>query len=452
MQTEVVILAAGQGSRMKSFLPKVLHCVAGKPMLGHVIETSRQIGAMKTHVVIGHGAELVKEKYDGQVSWVSQESQLGTGHAVAQTLGELAEDSRVLILYGDVPLIKAETLSNLLSHVSDSVISLLTVKLDDPSGYGRIVRDDNGYVKAIVEQKDATPAQLKIQEVNTGIMAVPAGKLREWLPKLSNSNAQGEYYLTDIIAMAAEQNVEIAVAHPTSEQEVQGVNNRIQLAELERWYQRNIAKELMTMGATLADPDRIDVRGSIKIGRDVLIDVGCVFEGEVVIGDNVSIGPYCVIRNSQIADNVAINSHTLVDEAIIGEHSSIGPFARLRPGTTLEAFAKIGNFVETKKTYVGKGSKINHLSYIGDTVLGENVNVGAGTITCNYDGVNKFKTVIGNGVFVGSNSALVAPVIIADDATIGAGSTITKDVKNEQLAIARSKQRNIDGWNRPKKD
>jgi bifunctional UDP-N-acetylglucosamine pyrophosphorylase/glucosamine-1-phosphate N-acetyltransferase len=452
MQTEVVILAAGQGSRMKSSLPKVLHCVAGKPMLEHVMETSRRIGAFRTHVVVGHGADLITQRFTDEVCWVRQELQLGTGHAVAQTLDHLADDSRVLILYGDVPLIKASTLGNLLSHVSDAVISLLTVNLVDPSGYGRIVRDDNGYVKAIVEQKDASPVQLKITEINTGIMAVPARKLKEWLPRLSNKNAQGEYYLTDIIAMAADQGIEIAVAHPTCEQEVQGVNNRLQLAELERWYQKEIANELMAAGATLADPNRIDVRGTLTVGQDVLIDVGCVFEGKVVLGAGVTIGPYCVIRNSNIADGVEIDSHTLIDASEIDKYCHVGPFARLRPGTRLDESAKVGNFVETKKTHVGKGSKINHLSYVGDTTLGASVNVGAGTITCNYDGVNKFRTVIGNNVFVGSNSALVAPVTIADGATIGAGSTITKDVKNDQLAVARGKQRNIDGWIRPEKN
>ncbi|MCP5207845.1 MAG: bifunctional UDP-N-acetylglucosamine diphosphorylase/glucosamine-1-phosphate N-acetyltransferase GlmU [Hahellaceae bacterium] len=451
MQTEVVILAAGQGSRMKSSLPKVLHCVAGTPMLGHVIRTSRHIGAIKTHVVIGHGADLVKAQIPDEVCWALQDKQLGTGHAVAQTLSNLSDESRVLILYGDVPLIKESTLLNLLEHVNDSVISLLTVKLQDPSGYGRIIRDENGYVKAIVEQKDANPDQLRVNEINTGIMAVPAKKLKEWLPKLSNKNAQGEYYLTDIIAMAADQNVEIAVAHPTCEQEVQGVNNRVQLAELERWYQLRIAEELMSRGATLADPNRIDVRGNLQVGQDVTIDVGCIFEGDVILGENVSIGPYCVIRNSNIGSNSTIDANTLIDETLIGSNCNVGPFARLRPGTKLSDSAKVGNFVETKKAIVGRGSKINHLSYIGDTSLGENVNIGAGTITCNYDGVNKFKTTIGDNVFVGSNSALVAPVTIDSGATIGAGSTITKDVEKEQLAIARAKQRSIDGWNRPKK-
>lgn len=436
---------------MKSSLPKVLHCVAGTPMLGHVIRTSRRIGAIKTHVVIGHGADLVKAEISDEVCWALQDKQLGTGHAVAQTLDNLSDDSRVLILYGDVPLIKEATLRSLLEHVSDSVISLLTAVLHDPTGYGRIIRDENGYVKAIVEQKDATPDQLRINEINTGIMAVPARKLKEWLPKLSNKNAQGEYYLTDIISMAASQNVEVAVAHPTCEQEVQGVNNRLQLAELERWYQLHIAEDLMTKGATLADPNRIDVRGILEVGQDVTIDVGCIFEGNVSLGENVSIGPYCVIRNSKIAKNTKIDAHTLIDEVVIGEDCNVGPFARLRPGTKLSDTAKVGNFVETKKALVGRGSKINHLSYIGDTSLGENVNIGAGTITCNYDGVNKSKTTIGDNVFVGSNSSLVAPVTIESGATIGAGSTITKDVDKDQLAIARAKQRSIDGWNRPKK-
>lgn len=451
MQTEVVILAAGQGSRMKSSLPKVLHEVAGKSMLGHVIEASNAIGATNTHIVIGHGAEKVREAFNNEVNWVTQKEQLGTGHAVAQTLDSLEQESKVLILYGDVPLIKQETLDNLMSHVSDSVMSLLTVELDDPTGYGRIVRDGNGFVTAIIEQKDASTEQLMIREINTGIMALTANRLREWLPKLSNANAQGEYYLTDIIAMAASEQVEIAVAHPTCEQEVQGVNNRIQLSELERWYQLDVAQNLMTEGATLADPARIDVRGSLQVGKDVFIDVGCVFEGKVVIEDNVSIGPYSVIKNSVIKAGSQIASHSLLDDAIVGEECSIGPFARLRPGTELCDKAKVGNFVETKKAIVGKGSKINHLSYIGDANLGENVNVGAGTITCNYDGVNKFKTSIGNDVFVGSNSSIVAPVTISDGATIGAGSTITKEVEGSHLAIGRAKQRNISSWKRPEK-
>jgi bifunctional UDP-N-acetylglucosamine pyrophosphorylase/glucosamine-1-phosphate N-acetyltransferase len=448
----VVILAAGQGSRMKSSLPKVLHRVAGKPMLHHVIDTARQLGASGIHGVIGHGAEQVRQITPAEdLIWALQEQQLGTGHAVAQALPALPDEARVLILYGDVPLTNVETLQNLVSQVSDRSLALLTVNLETPDGYGRILRDDSGKVRAIVEQKDATDAQKQIREVNTGILAVSARHLKDWLPQLSNRNAQGEYYLTDIIAMAADRGVEIAVAQPASEYEVQGVNNRLQLAELERWVQRQEADRLMTEGATLADPARIDVRGEVSVGQDVLIDVNVVFEGKVSLADGVSVGPGCVIRDSQIAAGAKIEAHSVIEGADVGAGASIGPFARLRPGTRLAARTKVGNFVETKKADVGEGSKINHLSYVGDTSLGRNVNVGAGTITCNYDGVNKSRTVIGDDVFVGSNTSLVAPVSVASGSTIGAGSTITRDVAESELAVARARQRNISGWERPTK-
>lgn len=448
----VVILAAGQGSRMKSALPKVLHPIAGRPMLHHVIATAEQLGAEKIHTVIGHGADKVREATRADsVNWVTQSEQLGTGHAVAQALPDLPDEARVLVLYGDVPLTRNQTLEGLVGTLDDSTLGLLTVTLDNPQGYGRIVRNADGAVQAIVEQKDATPEQQQIREVNTGILAVSAKHLKTWLPALSNRNAQGEYYLTDIIAMAVAQGLTVSVSQPENPFEVQGVNNRLQLAELERWYQRRQADRLMTEGATLADPARVDVRGEITIGNDLWIDVNVVFEGKVALGSNVSIGPNCVIKDATIADGAEIKANSVIEGASVGANAQIGPFARLRPGTELAANTKVGNFVETKKAVVGEGSKINHLSYVGDASLGRNVNVGAGTITCNYDGVNKYQTVLGDGVFVGSNTALVAPVTIAAEATIGAGSTITRDVADSELAVARARQRNITGWEKPKK-
>lgn len=437
---------------MKSALPKVLHAVAGRPMLHHVIATARQLGAAQIHAVIGHGAEQVKAATANQpVNWVLQQEQLGTGHAVDQALPDLPDDARVLVLYGDVPLTSAATLEALVSTINNDTLGLLTVTLDDPQGYGRILRDDEGKVTAIVEQKDASASQLQIREVNTGILAVSARRLKAWLPQLSNRNAQGEYYLTDIIAMAVDHGMQVSVSQPANAFEVQGVNNRLQLAELERWYQRREADRLMTEGATLADPARVDVRGNLTIGNDILIDVNVVFEGDVELGDGVSIGPGCVIRDAKIAAGADIKAHSVIEGADIGSCAQIGPFARLRPGTRLAADTKVGNFVETKKAVVGEGSKINHLSYVGDASLGRNVNVGAGTITCNYDGVNKHQTVIGDGVFVGSNTSLVAPVTLAEGATIGAGSTITRDVSDRELAVARGRQRNIADWDRPVK-
>lgn len=448
----VIILAAGQGSRMKSSLPKVLHKVAGRSMLHHVMDTARTLGAEGIHGVIGHGADQVKAVTPAaDVTWALQEQQLGTGHAVAQALPVVPDGAVVLVLYGDVPLINPETLVALVSRVNQQSLGLLTVDLANPDGYGRILRNEQGKVIAIVEQKDATESQKAICEVNTGILAVTSDHLKRWLPQLSNSNAQGEYYLTDIIAMAAGEGMTIEVAQPSHEQEVQGVNNRLQLSMLERWYQRCEAERLMTEGATLADPDRIDVRGNLTVGQDVLIDVNVVFEGEVTLGNNVSIGPNCLIRDARLADNVTVHANSVIEGADVAEQCQIGPFARLRPGTRLARTAKVGNFVETKKAEVGEGSKINHLSYVGDATLGRNVNVGAGTITCNYDGVNKFQTVLGDNVFVGSNTALVAPVSVAADAVIGAGSTITTDVAEKDLAVARGRQRNIKGWKRPEK-
>ena len=449
---DIVVLAAGKGTRMKSTKPKVLHPVAGKPLLQHVLDTSQQLGENNLIVVVGHGAEQVKSTVNAtHLSFIEQTQQLGTGHAVLQTIDHLRDDAIVLILYGDVPLIGQETLATMLEKVNHFEMALLTVVLSDPSGYGRILRNQDNHIVAIVEQKDATPAQLRVQEVNTGVMAVKGALLKRWLPELSNDNAQGEYYLTDVIALASRDGILVNGVHPLSELEVLGVNNRRQQAELERFYQKTNADRLMDDGVTLLDPYRFDVRGSLTCGTDVIIDVNCIFEGEVTLGNGVNIEPNCILKNVVVGDNVHIKAYSHLEETTIGDSCEIGPYARLRPGTELAEKAKIGNFVETKKTKVGKGSKINHLSYVGDATLGEGVNIGAGTITCNYDGVNKFKTEIGDRVFVGSNSSLVAPVKIAADATIGAGSTITKNIEQAELAIARAKQRNIQGWQKPSK-
>lgn len=452
MKLHVVVLAAGKGSRMKSKLPKVLHRVAGTPMLKHVTDTAQHLGAEAIHVVIGHGAEQVRVAMaDEPVQFAEQLEQLGTGHAVDQAMPNIPEDANVLVLYGDVPLTSKDTLQQLIEAQDGDTLSLLTAFMEDPTGYGRIVRNVADEVVAIVEQKDASDEQLQINEINTGILAVPAAKLKQWLPKLSSDNAQGEYYLTDIIAMAVKDDMEVEACHPASLEEVQGVNNRLQLCELECYYQSVIAEQLMLNGATLFDPNRIDVRGELNTGNDVIIDVNCVFEGKVELGDDVEIGPNCYIKDAVIAAGTKINANTVIEDCSIGSNANIGPFARLRPGTKLGDDTKVGNFVETKKAIVDTGSKINHLSYVGDAELGKNVNVGAGTITCNYDGVNKSKTELGDDVFVGSNSSLVAPVKVGKAATIGAGSVVTADVKDEQLAVARGKQRNLDGWKRPVK-
>lgn len=449
---DIVVLAAGKGTRMKSSLPKVLHPVASKPMLGHVLDCARTLGASQLSVVIGHGSEKVAALYSADdVSFVEQTEQLGTGHAVQQALPHIRPGAVVLILYGDVPLIKAETLQKLIKVVDKNSLGLLTVSLSDPTGYGRIVRDEQGRVTEIVEQKDATKEQLAINEGNTGVIAAQADDLMRWLPALSSDNAQGEFYLTDVIAMAQREGKLIVTEHPEDEFEVLGVNNRLQQAQLERYYQQRIAQKLLIDGVTLLDPSRFDCRGELNVGNDVVIDINCVFEGEVTIGDNVTIGQNCTIIDSTIAAGTVIKPNSMLEQAVIGEQCEIGPFARARPGTVLAEGAKLGNFVETKKANIGKGSKVNHLTYIGDADIGERVNVGAGTITCNYDGVNKFKTVIGDGAFIGSNSSLVAPVDIGAGATVGAGSTISSSVSDAELAVARSKQRNIKNWKRPTK-
>lgn len=451
MSLDIVILAAGQGTRMRSALPKVLHPVAGKSMLGHVIHSARQLSPQGIHVVIGHGAERVREQLAGDdLSFVLQDKQLGTGHAVAQALPALTAET-VLILYGDVPLIQVETLHRLLALVNEQQLGLLTVTLEDPTGYGRIVRDTQHRVSAIVEHKDATEAQKAIKEGNTGILAVPGKQLADWLGRLSNDNAQGEYYLTDVIAMAVNDGLVVATAQPDDAMEVQGANDRKQLAELERHYQLREARRLMSLGVTLRDPARFDVRGDVTTGRDVMIDVNVILEGRVVIEDDVSIGPNCVIKDSTLRKGAIIKANSHLEGAIVGEGADAGPFARLRPGSVLDARAHVGNFVELKNAHLGEGAKAGHLTYLGDAVIGARTNIGAGTITCNYDGANKHKTVMGEDVFIGSNNSLVAPVHISSGASTAAGSTINQDVPVEQLAVARARQRNIEGWKRPVK-
>jgi bifunctional UDP-N-acetylglucosamine pyrophosphorylase/glucosamine-1-phosphate N-acetyltransferase len=451
MSLDIVILAAGQGTRMRSALPKVLHPVAGNSMLGHVIHSARQLQPQGIHVVIGHGAERVREQLAADdLQFVQQDQQLGTGHAVAQALPNLAADT-VLILYGDVPLIEVATLQRLLEKASADQLGLLTVNLADPTGYGRIVRDEQGKVAAIVEHKDATDAQKAIKEGNTGILAVPGKRLADWLGQLSNNNAQGEYYLTDVIAMAVADGLVVATETALDAMEVQGANDRRQLAELERHYQLREGRRLMALGVTLRDPARFDVRGEVSVGRDVLIDINVVLEGRVVIEDNVVIGPNCYIKDSTLRKGVVLKANSHLEGAVLGEGSDAGPFARLRPGTVLGKAAHVGNFVELKNAVMGEGAKAGHLTYLGDAEIGARTNIGAGTITCNYDGANKHKTFIGEDVFIGSNNSLVAPVDILAGATTAAGSTINQEVPAQQLAVARARQRNIEGWQRPVK-
>lgn len=457
---EVVILAAGKGTRMNSSLPKVLHQVGGKPMLAHVIEAARELGSEQIHVVVGFESQQITEYCasafaDTPLTFVEQTQQLGTGHAVQQAIPQMQntpDDEVVLILYGDVPLIQSHTLKMLIDSTNENTVSLLTAVTEDPTGLGRIIRDGSHRVVAIVEEKDASPEQRQLKEFNTGIMALPAGKLKAWLSNLSNNNKQGEYYLTDVIAMAAADGCRVIPQILQDEIEALGVNDKVQLALLERYYQNRIAGYLLQIGVTLRDPNRLDIRGDIEFGKDVEIDINCVFEGNVTLGNAVAIGANCVIKNSVIGDNVKILPGCNIEGATIANGCIIGPTARLRPGTKLGEGVKIGNFVETKNAVFGKDSKANHLSYIGDAEIGEGVNIGAGTIFCNYDGVNKHKSIVGNNVFIGSNSVLVAPAVIEDDAFIAAGSNITVKVQTGQLAVGRAKQRNIDGWKRPKKN
>jgi bifunctional UDP-N-acetylglucosamine pyrophosphorylase/glucosamine-1-phosphate N-acetyltransferase len=448
---QVVILAAGQGKRMHSNLPKVLHPVAGKALAQHVVDTARELAAEKLVVVYGHGGEVVRSTLNSNdIFWAKQEPQLGTGHAVAQALPELSAVGQTLVLYGDVPLTKASTLKRLLQAGKDG-LSILTVNLPNPVGYGRIVRDTSGKVQRIVEEKDASTEEKLIYEVNTGIMAIPANKLADWLGRLSNKNAQGEYYLTDIVALAVAEGVPVHTAQPDGEWEVLGVNSKVQLAELERVHQHNIADAMLVGGVRLADPNRIDVRGQLTYGRDVAIDVGCVFEGKVELGDAVEVGPYCVLKNVKVGAGTRIAAFCHFEEAVIGPDGVLGPYARLRPGTELGPEVHIGNFVEVKKSKIAAQSKANHLAYIGDAEIGQRVNVGAGTITCNYDGANKHKTIIEDDVFIGSDTQLVAPVTVGRGATLGAGTTLTKNVPPDSLTVSRTKQMTLTGWVRPKK-
>ena len=447
----VVILAAGQGTRMRSALPKVLHAVGGKPMLQHVIEAARGLSAREIHVVYGHGGEMVRSALASQpVQWVEQAEQLGTGHAVSQAMPAIPDHHTVMVLYGDVPLITVETLRRL-AEIAKQGLGLLTTHLPEPQGYGRIVRDETGRVLSIVEEKDATEAQRRIQEVNTGMLATGAARLRRWLDSLDNDNAQGEYYLTDVIARAVQEGVTVETTHPGAVAEVMGVNNRVQLAALERDYQRRRSEALMLAGVTLLDPERFDLRGELEAGQDVVIDVNVVIEGRVSLGDGVYVGPNCYLRDVTVARGTRINSHCVLEQAEIGAECRIGPFARVRPETQLADRVHIGNFVEIKKSQVAEGSKVNHLSYVGDSTVGRGVNIGAGVITCNYDGANKHRTVIGDDAFIGSDSQLVAPVEIGAGATIGAGSTITRDTPAGELTLARAKQKTVQGWSRPVK-
>ncbi|MGO4304602.1 MULTISPECIES: bifunctional UDP-N-acetylglucosamine diphosphorylase/glucosamine-1-phosphate N-acetyltransferase GlmU [unclassified Cupriavidus] len=448
----IVILAAGMGKRMNSALPKVLHPVAGQPMLSHVLDTARTLSPTRLVVVVGHGAERVREAVGAQdVAFAEQAQQLGTGHAVMQALPLLDDSQPTLVLYGDVPLTTAATLRSLVHAAGSERMGVLTVEMPDPTGYGRIVRDAAGNIVRIVEQKDASDEVRAIREINTGIIVCPTGHLRRWLSTLRNDNAQGEYYLTDTIERAATEGVEVVSAQPAALWETLGVNSKVQLAEVERIHQRNLAQQLLEAGVTLTDPARIDVRGQLTCGRDVTIDVGCVFEGRVHLEDGVHIGANCVIRNATVGAGTRMQPFCHIEEAKIGPAGRIGPYARLRPGTELGEDVHIGNFVEVKNSQIADHSKANHLAYVGDSTVGQRVNIGAGTITCNYDGVNKHRTVIEDDVFIGSDTQLVAPVTVRRGATIGAGTTLTKEAPADKLTLSRSKQMTVDAWQRPVK-
>lgn len=449
----IVILAAGMGKRMNSDLPKVLHPLAGKSLLGHVVDTARTLDPQRLVVVYGHVGEQVQAAFAGQtdVQWALQSPQLGTGHAVAQAVPMLVDDVPTLILYGDVPLVKASTLQRLAEAAQGGKLALLSQHVADPTGYGRVVRDAAGNVSRIVEQKDADAETLKINEINTGILVCPTGPLKRWLTALKNDNAQGEYYLTDVIAAAVADGTGVVTAHPDAEWETLGVNSKTQLAFLERRHQRNLADRLTDSGVMLADPDRIDIRGTLECGRDVFIDVGCVFEGTVRLGKGVKIGPNCVLKDCTLADGTQVQAMSVIDSAEVGAQGRIGPFARLRPGTKLGEDSHIGNFVELKNASTGTGSKINHLSYVGDAEIGSRVNIGAGTITCNYDGVNKHKTNIEDDVFVGSDSQLVAPVTVRRGATLAAGTTLTREAPADSLTLSRVPQTTKSEWKRPQR-
>ena len=457
MKLEIVILAAGKGARMHSSMPKALQRLGGRPLLAHVLEAAASLEQSGIHTVIGHGAELVRRTFQNPdfpfaglagLNWVLQQQQLGTGHAVQQAMPRVTADL-VLVLYGDVPLVLPDTLRNLIDLADPGNIALLTLETSRPEGLGRIIRGADGEVEAIVEERDADPEQKRISEINSGIMVLPARRLRKWLDRLDCDNAQREYYLTDVVAMARDENCPVRAMKIDDDREVQGVNDQAQLAALEGHYRMSKAESLLSAGVRLLDPARVDVRGSLVTGQDVEIDVNVVFEGDVSLGDGVKIGPNCVIKDASIAAGTRVLAGTSVEGAAVGADCSIGPMARLRPGTELAAGVKIGNFVETKKAKIGKGSKANHLCYLGDVEIGENVNIGAGVIVCNYDGEKKHRTVIGNNVFVGSNSVLVAPVTLRDDSFVAAGSTVSSEVPSGQLAVGRARQKNISRWKRP---
>ena len=451
MPLSTIILAAGQGKRMNSDLPKVLQPLAGRPLLSHVLDTASKLGVEQRYIVYGHGGELVKEAYDGEaLHWVHQAEQLGTGHAAAQAIGNIPDDHTVLVLCGDVPLTSVFTLRQLAEAGADG-LAVLTVMMDDPTGYGRILRNAEGQVEAIVEERDATPEQRIVREVNTGLIACDAVHLKRWLARLDNNNAQGEYYLTDVVGLAVAENIPVEAIEAVSADEVLGINDKVQLAEAESIYRRTVTEDLMRAGVTLIDPARVDIRGSLRCGRDVVIDVNAVFEGDVELGDRVMIGPNCVIRESRIGEDTQLHANCVIEHSRMGARCQIGPFARLRPDNFLSDQVKVGNFVELKKSKVAFGSKVNHLSYVGDSDVGERVNVGAGTITCNYDGANKHRTVIGNDAFIGSGVQLIAPVKVGAGATIGAGTVVTHDTPDGKLTLGRARQATVEGWRRPVK-
>lgn len=453
MAIQVVVLAAGQGKRMVSTQPKVLHAIAGKSMLQHVLETASRLSPQVSPIIVyGHQGALIQQAFSHQtLQWAEQKEQLGTGHAVLQAMPHVKDQDRVLVLYGDVPLISEETLKNLVNTTPNNALGMLTATLTNPKGYGRIKRDDQGHVIGIVEEKDATEAERTIQEINPGIYLVPAKWLKKWLPTLNNHNAQKEYYLTDIIKLAVAENIAVHTVKPEEVEEIMGVNDRLQLSTLERFYHKKAAERLLRQGVTLYDPARFDLRGELQVGKNVVIDVNVIIEGRVIIGDDCYIGPNVILRNTVLANQVEVKANSLLDGAEVGEGCILGPFARLRPGTILKRNVRIGNFVELKNTIVDIKSKINHLSYVGDSEIGSEVNIGAGTITCNYDGVNKHKTIIGDHAFIGSCTQLVAPVVVGEGAIIGAGSTITRDAPAHKLTLSRVPQVTLNEWTRPEK-
>ena len=452
MAFTVVVLAAGQGKRMNSSRPKVMHPLAGRPILAHVLDTARRLNPDAIRVVHGHGAKEVLAAFpEPDLFWHLQPKQFGTGHAVARALPDIPDDHQVLVFYGDVPLVGVRTLRMLLTSLEETALAILTAVPDDPGGYGRIIRNEEGAVLGVVEERDASDDQRLIGEINSGLVVAHAHALRRWLEKLEHKNAQGEYYLTDIIGMAAKEGVKVKGLKAADSTEVQGVNDKLELAEAEKTLRRRKAADLMTAGVSLADPERVDVRGELSVGQDVFVDVGVVFEGNVHLGDRVHIGPYAIVSNSELADDCVVHAHCVLEDVVAGPSCVIGPFARLRPGTKLAEQVKVGNFVEVKASEISERSKINHLSYVGDTVIGQDANIGAGTITCNYDGAEKHHTTIGDRVFVGSGVMLVAPVEIGEEATIGAGSVIAKDVPSGQLTVARARQTTVKGWKRPTK-